>query len=107
VSQLGSPTTGRTMGVLTRLSAVLSKSTWTRYTAALASIVLALLTRWALNPVLADSVPYVILFPAVAFSAYFCGVGPSVAAVIVGLEEHDTGSFLQCIRFASRNSRNR
>jgi signal transduction histidine kinase len=73
------------MGVLDSLSAGVSKNISTRYAAAFSATVVALLIRWALNPVLGDSVPYVILFPAVAFSAYFCGVGPSIVAVILCL----------------------
>lgn len=73
------------MGVVGSLSAGLSKNISTRYATALGATALALLIRWALNPVLGDSVPYVMLFPAVAFSAYFCGVGPSIVAVILCL----------------------
>jgi signal transduction histidine kinase len=76
---------GNIMGVVGSLSTVLSKNISTRYATALGATTLALLIRWALNPVLGDSVPYVMLFPAVAFSAYFCGVGPSIVAVILCL----------------------
>jgi signal transduction histidine kinase len=55
-----------------------------RYLAALLATGIALLVRLLLNPVLGDHLPYVTLFPAVAFSALFCGVGPSVLAIIVG-----------------------
>jgi signal transduction histidine kinase len=34
---------------------------------------------------LGDSLPYVTLFPAVAFSVWLCGVGPSLLAVFAGL----------------------
>jgi len=72
------------MDVLGPLSAGISKTTSARYAAAFGAIALALLTRWALNPVLGERVPYVTLFPAVVFSAYFCGLGPSIVAVILG-----------------------
>jgi signal transduction histidine kinase len=65
-------------------SAGVSKNISARYAAACGAIVFALLIRWALNPVLGDRVPYVLLFPAIAFSAYFCGVGPSIVAIILG-----------------------
>lgn len=73
------------MGVLGSLSTGVSKNISTRYAAAFGATALALLICWALNPVLGDSVPYVVLFPAVAFSAYFCGVGPSIVAIILCL----------------------
>jgi signal transduction histidine kinase len=73
------------MGVLAPLWARISENTFARYAVALGATALALLIRWALNPVLGNSVPYAILFPAIAFSAYFCGVGPSVVAIILCL----------------------
>jgi signal transduction histidine kinase len=38
-----------------------------------------------LNPFLGDYVPYITLFPAVAFCAWYCGVGPSILSVVVAL----------------------
>jgi signal transduction histidine kinase len=46
---------------------------------------MALLVRRALQPFLGDSLPYLTLLPAVAFSAWFCGVGPAVLAAFAGL----------------------
>lgn len=63
----------------------LSRNTLLRYAVALLAMAIALLIRYALNPVLGNSVPYVILLPAVAFSAWSCGLGPSVLSVVVGL----------------------
>ena len=48
-----------------------------RFTVALLVMVVAVLIRWLLSPLLTDSVPYITLFPAIAFSAWFCGVAPS------------------------------
>jgi signal transduction histidine kinase len=56
-----------------------------RYSAALLATGIALLARFFLNPVLGDYLPYVTLFPAVVFSALFCGIGPSVVAMIVAV----------------------
>jgi hypothetical protein len=44
-----------------------------------------LLLRWALNPILGDYIPYVFLWPAVAFSAWSCGIGPSLLSVVLAL----------------------
>ena len=72
------------MGVLA-LSDRISKNTFGRYGAALASAAIGLLVRRALHPWLGDSLPYVTLFPAVAFSVWLCGFGPSLLAVFAGL----------------------
>lgn len=52
-----------------------------RYVAALLAVSLALLIRVLLIPVLHGYLPYITLFAAVTFSAWFCGLGPSVLAV--------------------------
>jgi signal transduction histidine kinase len=72
------------MGVLT-LSDRISKNILWRYGAALAATAIALIVGRALHPMLGDSLPYVTLFPAVAFSVWWCGVGPSLLAVFAGL----------------------
>jgi signal transduction histidine kinase len=45
----------------------------------------ALVARLALNPFLGGYVPYITLVPAVAFSAWYCGVGPSILSVVLAL----------------------
>jgi len=35
----------------------------------------------ALNPFLGEYLPYLTLFPALAFCAWYCGVGPSILSV--------------------------
>jgi signal transduction histidine kinase len=45
----------------------------------------ALLVRLALNPFLGDYVPYITLFPAVAFCAWYCGIGPSILSAVLAL----------------------
>src|SRR5580692_4464770 len=72
------------MGVLS-LSEQISKNVFRRYGAALAATLVALLVRRALHPFLGDSLPYLTLFPAVTFSAWLCGVGPSLLSVLLGL----------------------
>src|SRR5260370_39690828 len=68
-----------------RVATRISKRTGTRYAAALAATAGALLVRLALNPFLGDHVPYVTLFPAVAFCAWYCGIGPSILSVVLAL----------------------
>jgi signal transduction histidine kinase len=67
------------------LSTRISKRTAVRYAVALLATVVALLVRLALNPFLGDYVPYITLFPAVAFCAWYCGVGPSILSGIVAI----------------------
>ena len=61
------------------------KSAATRYAAALVATAMALLLRWALRPVLGDYLPFVTLFAAVAFSAWYCGTKASILAVVVAI----------------------
>src|SRR5712691_4717889 len=63
------------------LSTQFSETTGKRYAAALLATVVALLVRLALNPFLGDYVPYITLFPAIAFCAWYCGIGPSTLSV--------------------------
>jgi signal transduction histidine kinase len=62
-----------------------SNTTGRRYLFALLATVAALLVRLALNSFLGDSLPYITLFPAVAFCAWYCGVGPSILSVVFAL----------------------
>ena len=54
-----------------------------RYVLALLATGLSLACRAALDPVLGTYVPYLTIFPAVVFSAWYCGLWPSVASVVV------------------------
>ena len=56
-----------------------------RFAVALLVMALALLIRWALSPFVTDSVPYITLFPAIAFSAWFCGVAPTAVGTVLAL----------------------
>src|SRR5258708_35319275 len=69
----------------TPLSTRITKATGRRYAVALLATLVALLVRLALNPLLGDYVPYVTLFPAVAFCAWYCGIGPSILRVVLAL----------------------
>jgi signal transduction histidine kinase len=61
------------------------ENTLARYATALAAILVALLVRGALSPFVDDRVPFITLFPAVIFAAWFCGTGPSILSVVVAL----------------------
>ena len=85
------------MATKASLSNQVSKTTGVPYAVALLATVVALLLRLALNPFLGDYVPYITLFPAVAFCAWYCGIGPG----------HDTGLSSRYTRFASPARRKR
>ena len=67
------------------LSSKIANKALTCYGIALLMTAAALLVRRALTPVFGNDVPYITLFPAVAFCAWYCGVGPSVLSTILGL----------------------
>ena len=56
-----------------------------RYTVALLLMAVALLIRWLLHPFLQESVPFVTLFPAVAFCAWYCGIGASAISTVLAV----------------------
>ncbi len=67
------------------LSARIANRISSRYAAALLAALAAVLARWAVGPLLGEYLPYITLFPAVAFSAWYCGIGPSILAAVLGL----------------------
>jgi signal transduction histidine kinase len=73
------------MATVASRSPDVSKNPLLRYALALLAIAIALQIGYALNPLLGTAVPYVILLPAVAFSAWYCGIWPSIASVVIGL----------------------
>jgi len=66
-------------------SSSILRVTAVRYSAAILATAVALLLRGALHPVLGERLPFLTLPAAVAFSAWCCGVGPSLAAVALGI----------------------
>jgi signal transduction histidine kinase len=56
-----------------------------RYLLAFGAALAALLIQKALHPALGDYLPYIASFPAVALTAWLCGIGPSILAALVAL----------------------
>jgi signal transduction histidine kinase len=56
-----------------------------RYTLAIMAAIIALWFRWLLSPLLGETNPYHTLWPAVVFSAWYCGLGPSILTSLLGL----------------------
>ena len=95
-SETLTPPQGWTCGIVSRraaqsmrtetpLPAQIPRNTFRRFSIALLAIVVALVARWVLNPFLGTSLPYLTLFPAIAFAAWHSGVIPAVLAVVVAL----------------------
>lgn len=60
------------------------KSTITKYAWGVLAAIAALALRRLLRPVLGDQNPYHTVWLAVVFSAWYCGIGPSIATVVIG-----------------------
>ena len=73
------------MATDTSLSTKILETTGMGYAVALLATLLALLLRLGLNPFLGEHVPYITLLPAIAFCAWYCGIGPSIVSVAVAL----------------------
>ena len=65
--------------------AIIFQHPGTRYAAAVLATLVALLVRLALNPLLGGSIPYLTLFLAVAFCAWYCGIGPSILSMVLAV----------------------
>jgi PAS domain S-box-containing protein len=55
----------------------------TRYALAIIAAIAALVLRKVLNPLLGSDNPYLTAWAAVVFSAWYCGIGASIVAVII------------------------
>jgi PAS domain S-box-containing protein len=55
-----------------------------RYSAALAAVALAVVIRGLLHPILGDNIPFVTLFAATAFAAWYGGLGPAILGATLG-----------------------
>src|SRR5437588_2775007 len=73
------------MGTHVSLSARISGNNFLRYSVAIFAVVAAAAICALLSAWIAPGVAYVILFPAIAFSAWYCGVGPTVLAIVLAL----------------------
>jgi len=67
------------------LSARMARNALLRYLLAIAATLTFLLACRELNPFVGDNVTYIILFPVVAFVAWYCGVGPSILTIALVL----------------------
>jgi PAS domain S-box-containing protein len=61
-----------------------ARPAWLRYGVAIAAALVALPMRFILGPELGFAAPYLTFFPAVIFSSWFGGFGPSVVTTLLG-----------------------
>lgn len=73
------------MGIQRSLSARISSSNSLRYGLPVIAILIASLVSSRMTPYTGNGVGYVLLFPAVAFSAWYCGIGPAILAMVLGV----------------------
>jgi signal transduction histidine kinase len=73
------------MGIKPPLAARTLKIRVVPYILAAAAVVVALLISSALRPWVGDGVAYILLLAAIAFSAWYCGTGPSIFAVVLAM----------------------
>jgi signal transduction histidine kinase len=73
------------MGISRSLSARITENTPLRYALAILAVLTALLLSSGLHFFGGGRAVYVLLFPAIAFSAWYCGAAPSVLAIAVAL----------------------
>jgi signal transduction histidine kinase len=74
-----------TMATHTSFSARVSNSVALRYAVAIVPVLIAYALCSVLNPYVGNSVSYASLLPAIAFSAWYCGVGPSIIAIVLAV----------------------
>ena len=67
------------------LSARIHGSTFLCYSLAIASVLIALLISSPLHRLAGDAAVFVLLLPAIAFSAWYGGIGPSILAITLAL----------------------
>src|SRR5688572_5352921 len=60
-----------------------------RYAIVLVAVVLGTLARWLLGPFVGDAHPFITYFAVVAFTAWWGGVGPGLASVILSAAAAD------------------
>jgi signal transduction histidine kinase len=56
-----------------------------RYGVAILTTAVALLLRWLLTPLLGEHNPYLTIWAAVVFAAWYCGLGPSIVTTVTGV----------------------
>ena len=73
------------MGTDNSLSTRICGSIWAHYAFAVAATLPVLLACHVLNPIVGNTMLYILLLPVIACIAWYCGTAPSVVAVVVAL----------------------
>ena len=96
---------GGPLGTHTLFSARTSGKSFLQYGFAVGATLLALVACGFLRHLVGTDICYVLLLPAVAYSAWYCGVGPSIAALAISLIGASFGFSAQIHSFSAPNSR--
>ncbi len=88
------------MGIPISVSTRLLQSNFFRYAMAVVAVLIGSLVCGLLDPYVGMQVAFVLLLPAVAFSAWYCGVGPSLLAIAIAVSETLFGFIPKVHRFA-------
>src|SRR3981081_3040009 len=73
------------MGTDNSLSTRICGSIWAHYAFAVAATLAVLLACHVLNPIVGNTMLYILLLPVIACIAWYCGTAPSGVAVVVSL----------------------
>ena len=76
-----------------------------RYALAVVAAIIALWLRRQLSPLLGENNPYHTAWAAVVFSAWYCGVGPSIVTALLSVLGSGIGSCRPLIPFGLRTLR--
>ncbi|MCU1296391.1 MAG: hypothetical protein JWO91_669 [Acidobacteriaceae bacterium] len=93
------------MTSLPRLAPIFKKKSVSRYCFAILATAAALGGRALLEPVLHGSAPFALLFAAIAFSALYCGLGPSILTIVLGVFGSDYLSSVPRFTFSTSDTR--
>jgi len=92
------------MGTHSLLSSKISGNSFLRYGIAVGAALLALVVCTVSRHFIGNDICYLLLLPAVAFSSWYCGVGPSIAAVAISLTGATLGFAPQFHSLSTSNS---
>jgi signal transduction histidine kinase len=86
------------------LTARLSGNIFLRYALAVAAVLITFPVSRALNPLVGNHLSYILLFPAVAFSGWYCGAGPSIVAMVLAIISMTYGTAAKVHSFGVPNT---
>src|SRR5262249_35585012 len=68
---------------LSKLANLAGRDPYVAYTIAIGSVVLATFVRFGIDPYIVPPAPFATYYPAIILAAFFCGLGPAIATVLL------------------------